>query len=633
MSELIKHECGVALIRLKKPLSYFKKTYGTHFFGLNKMHILMQKMHNRGQDGAGIAAIKLNTKVGTKYIHRRRSDDNKAIESIYKHIDRKFQELNEKYDNFSNDSKRIKKKMPFAGELLMGHLRYGTHGKSGIEFCHPVKRSSNWKARNLLMAGNFNLTNVPELIRVLKEIGQHPMQQSDTVTILEKFGHYLDTEVSKLYKKYKSKSVFGEKLTDKVEANIDFLKIIKKATKDFDGGYVMAGATGSGQSFVIRDPSGIRPAWYYANEDFIVIASERVAIQTAFNLKSSEVVELPPANAIIINKNGNHSLYEYTKPLEKKSCSFERIYFSRGNDRDIYKERLALGSSLTERVLTAIDRKVSKTVFTFIPNTAEVSFYGLLKGVDGVLNAYKKQEIREGNGSLSEEQIEKILSLQTRADKILIKDQKMRTFITNDNDRDDLVSHVYDITYGTIERNVDTLVAIDDSIVRGTTLKKSILSILGRLEPKKIVVVSSAPQIRYPDCYGIDMAKLADFIAFKAMKELLMETGQWQLWHDTYIACKNELLKPAKEMKNCVKTLYDTFTEEEISNKIAELITPKGFKPKLEVIYQSVEGLHNACPNHKGDWYFTGNYPTAGGNRVVNQSFVFAYENKNQRAY
>lgn len=632
MSELIKHECGVALIRLKKPLSHFKNNYGTHFFGLNKMHILMQKMHNRGQDGAGIATVKLNTKVGKKYIHRRRSDEQKPISALYKHINKKFEEFSQKNKSGVNDSKRIKKNMPFAGELILGHLRYGTHGKSGIDFCHPVKRSSNWKARNLLMAGNFNLTNVPDLISVLKEVGQHPMQQSDTVTVLEKFGHYLDMQVIKLYRKYK-KELSGIKLSEKVEKEIDFLKIIKKASADFDGGYVMAGITGSGHSFVIRDPAGIRPAWYYDCEDFTVVASERVAIQTAFNLKSGEVQELPPAHAILIDQNGSFELKKYTKSKEQLSCSFERIYFSRGNDRDIYQERLALGRSLTDRVLSSIDRKVSETVFTFIPNTAEVSFYGLMKGVDSVLNAYKKQEIKKRGGEMNGAQIEKLLSLQTRADKILIKDQKMRTFITNDNDRDDLVSHVYDITYGVVNRGKDTLVAIDDSIVRGTTLKKSILSILGRLEPKKIVIVSSAPQIRYPDCYGIDMAKLADFIAFRAMKELLMEQGKWQVWHDTYIACKEELKKPKSKMKNCVKQLYDGFTEEEISVKIAELVTPKDFKPEVEVIYQSVEGLHKACPNHKGDWYFTGNYPTSGGNRVVNMSFIYAYENRDERAY
>lgn len=656
MSELIKHECGIALIRLKKDLSFYHEKHGSALYGLNRMQVLMQKMHNRGQDGAGLAAVKLDMKPGKKYIYRRRSAATRPIQDLFNHVNKKFTDYEKKtkaslradYNAKKKpinhkmmakviaDPTKIKKKMPFAGEVLMGHLRYGTHGKGGVEFCHPVKRASNWKARTLLMAGNFNLTNVDELFEILLSIGQHPIEKSDTVTVLEKFGHYIDANVQGLFNDFKDNNLYsGQTMSRKIENELDLPKIITNAASDFDGGYVMGGIIGHGDAFVLRDPNGIRPAWYYDNEDITVVASERVAIQTAFNLKSDQVKELQPANAIVIKKNGEVNIFEYTKPSERKSCSFERIYFSRGNDRDIYNERLQLGSSLTNNVLTEINNDINNAVFTFIPNTAEVSFYGLMKGVDTHLNHHKRDQIRKkGCTTMSESELDNLLAIQPRVEKILIKDQKMRTFITNDNDRDDLVGHVYDITYGKINRGIDTLVAIDDSIVRGTTLQKSILAILGRLEPKKIVIVSSAPQIRYPDCYGIDMAKLKDFIAFRAMRELLIERGKWNLWNDVYQACKQELKKPNKsDMINQVQQLYNQFTYQEVSDKIAELITPKDFKPEVKVIYQTVKGLHKACPNHLGDWYFTGNYPTPGGNRVVNLSFVYAYEGINQRAY
>lgn len=632
MSDFIKHECGIAVVRLLKPLDYYHQKYGTAMYGLNKLYLLMQKQHNRGQDGAGVATIKLDPEPGTRFVSRYRSTDSQPIKDIFQRI---FNRINEVPKDKFNDIPYLKANVPVAGELLLGHLRYGTHGKNGIETCHPVFRQSNWIMRNLLLAGNFNLTNVSELFGHLYDLGQHPKEQSDTVTILEKIGHFLDDEVQRMFHFYNTdySDDEGQKLTQKISEELDIQRILTRATRKFDGGFALAGLIGNGDAFVMRDQSGIRPAFYYKDEEVVVVASERPAIQTAFDVHISTIKEIDPGHAVIIKKDGQVSEVPVMQPAPRNACSFERIYFSRGNDKDIYNERKKLGEQLADRILKCVDYDFQNTVFSFIPNTAEIAFYGLVEGLEQRLNDIKKEKILAMGDNIKPKKLEKILSLHPRVEKIAVKDIKLRTFITEDSSRDDLVSHVYDVTYGIVRNHIDTLVLLDDSIVRGTTLKQSILKIVARLKPKKIVIVSSAPQICFPDCYGIDMSKVKDFVAFRAMIALIKEHNKEHLLTEVYERCKASMDLPIEEVKNEVQLLFEQFTQEEISKKIAKIITPKGVKQEVEVIYQSVEGLHQACPYHKGDWYFTGNYPTPGGNRVANKSFVFYMENKDIRAY
>ena len=628
MSDSIKHECGVALLRLLKPLDFYVKKYGTAFYGLNKMYLLMEKQHNRGQDGVGLANIKFDVQAGRRYISRKRSISPNPIQDIYKQINSKFNEIP---SNKLKDADFLKNNFPFTGELFLGHLRYGTYGSNNIEQCHPFLRQNNWKTRNLVLAGNFNMTNVDELFQQLVDLGQHPKQKADTVTILEKIGHFLDDANDKIYYKYKDK--FSKKqITEKIERELDLQDILKQSAKYWDGGYVMCGMLGHGDAFALRDPNGIRPAYYYNDDEIVVIASERPVIQTTFNVALSEIKEIQRGKAIIIKKDGTCSEQLIKPQLTKKSCSFERIYFSRGNDASIYKERLELGRRIFPKVLESINKDMKNTVFSYIPNTAEVSFYGLLKGCQNYLNNVKIKKIKALGENPCHDEILKIMDISTRAEKIAIKDAKLRTFITSDENRDDLVAHIYDITYGTVKRT-DNLVMIDDSIVRGTTLKKSIIKILDRLEPKKIIIVSSAPQIRYPDCYGIDMAKMGDFIAFQAAIELLKEKQKENIIDDVYRKCKSQENQPKEKMLNYVKEIYEPFSVIEISKKISELLTPEKTTAEVEILYQSITNLHESCPNHLGDWYFTGNYPTPGGNKVVCKAFINFVEGKNQRAY
>lgn len=631
MSEQIKHECGIALIRLLKPYQYYIDKYGTHMYGLNKLYLLMEKQHNRGQDGAGVATIKFDVPPGTRYISRYRSTAPTAIKDIFGKINDKFVEANKKYPDKISDAKWVKKHVAFSGELLLGHLRYGTYGANSVENCHPFLRQNNWITRNLVVAGNFNLTNVDELFDQLIELGQHPKEKADTVTVMEKIGHFLDREVDHLFGNYKSKGHSNEQITDLIASNLNIQKILSDAGKKWDGGYTMAGMFGHGDAFVLRDPNGIRPAYWYADEEVVVVTSERPQIQTAFNVPIEKIHELTPGCALIIKKNGEYEEKQVRTPKEKKSCSFERIYFSRGNDKDIYEERKSLGNQLTTAVLNAVDYDMKNTVFSFIPNTAEVAFHGLVNGLHTYLNDVKKEKIlalKKIDGSTLAE----ILNMEPRIEKIALKDAKLRTFISSDSSRDEMVSHIYDTTYGVIQ-TTDNLVMIDDSIVRGTTLKQSILKILDRLHPKKIIIVSSAPQIRYPDCYGIDMAKLGDFVAFQAAVELLKEQKKEYMLTEIYEKAKTQDLLPAEQVINVVKGIYKPFTAEQISLKISKLLTPVGINAEVEIIYQTIEGLHNACPGHKGDWYFTGDYPTPGGNKVVNRAFIYYMEGKNFRAY
>ena len=633
MSDAIKHECGIALLRLKQPLTYYLEKYGTAFYGLNKLHLLLEKQHNRGQDGAGVANIKFDMQPGERYISRYRSIDSKPIQDIFNHINRRFEEIEEENPALLKDVDYLKKNAGFTGELFLGHLRYGTFGRNSIESCHPFLRQNNWLTRNLVVAGNFNLTNVDELFDVLLEIGQHPKEKSDTVTVLEKIGHFLDVENEELYALFNSGNLNNHEIYAKIANEINIERILKRASEDWDGGYAMAGLFGHGDAFVLRDPSGIRPAFWYEDDEICVVASERPVIQTAFNLKVEEIHELKPGHALIIKKDGHVNECLINEPREEQQCSFERIYFSRGNDAGIYEERKALGNQIVPQVLQAVNYDFDHSVFSFIPNTAEVSFYGLIKGLEDQLNKEKFDAIQAKGKDITQEELEKILFRRARIEKIAIKDAKLRTFITQDDSRDDLVAHVYDITYGSVRRGVDNLVVIDDSIVRGTTLKQSIFRILDRLGPKKIVVVSSAPQIRYPDCYGIDMAKMGDFIAFEAAISLLNEQGKSHVIQEVYDACKAQMNSPKEEMVNCVKHIYEPFSNDEISARIAQLLTPSTMKAEVEIIYQTVENLHVACPNHTGDWYFTGNYPTPGGNKVVNKAFMNWVEGNNQRAY
>ena len=631
MSDSIKHECGVAMLRLLKPLAYYQEKYGSSLYGLNKMYLLMEKQHNRGQDGVGLANIKLNVDPGKRYISRRRSIATNPIQDVFKQVNKRFVELEANDPEKLKDPKWMKENMPFTGELFLGHLRYGTFGGNTIEQCHPFLRQSNWKTRNLVLAGNFNMTNVDELFQQLVDLGQHPKKKADTVTILEKIGHFLDESNDDIY--YKHKDKFSKKeITKVIEDELDVQDILTQSAKYWDGGYVMCGLMGHGDAFALRDPNAIRPAYYYRDDEIVVVASERSVIQTSFDVSVEDVKEIKRGHALIIKKNGNVEEKQVREPLERKSCSFERIYFSRGNDAGIYKERLELGRRIFPKVLESIDNDVKNTVFSYIPNTAEVSYFGLLKGCHAYLNKVKTKKIQELGNSPCHGEIAKIMEISPRAEKIAIKDAKLRTFIASDDSRDDLVAHVYDITYGTV-KPTDNLVMIDDSIVRGTTLKQSIIRILDRLCPKKIIIVSSAPQIRYPDCYGIDMAKMGDFIAFNAAVQLLKDTNQEHILTTVYDKCKAQVQLSKEEMVNYVQEIYIPFTAEEISIKIGELLTPKGTKAKVEIIYQSISDLHASCPEHKGDWYFTGKYPTPGGVKVVNKAFMNYMEGNNARAY
>ncbi len=633
MSDAIQHECGIALIRLKKPLQFYLDKYGSSFYALKKLHLLMEKQQNRGQDGAGVANIKFDMEPGERYISRQRSIDSKPIQDIFDQINSRFKQIEEENPALLKDVDYLKKNAGFTGELFLGHLRYGTFGRNSIESCHPFLRQNNWMSRNLVVAGNFNLTNVDELFDALVEIGQHPKEKSDTVTVLEKIGHFLDVENDQLLDELKEDGLSNLEKYKLVSERINIEKILKKASENWDGGYAMAGLFGHGDAFVLRDPSGIRPAYWYEDDEVCVVASERPVIQTAFNLKAEKIKELTPGHALIIKKNGTVTETLINQPIENKACSFERVYFSRGNDIGIYEERKQLGNNVVSQVLKAIDYDLDNSVFSFIPNTAEVSFYGLIKGLEDHLNDKKYTSILALGANPSAEKLKEIVYQRARIEKIIIKDAKLRTFITQDDSRDDLVAHVYDITYGSVVEGKDNLVVIDDSIVRGTTLKQSILRILDRLGPKRIIVVSSAPQIRYPDCYGIDMAKMGDFIAFEAAIQLLKDNGKEQLIQDVYLKCKDQINLPKEQIVNYVKEIYNPFTAEQISAKISELLTPPSINAKVEIIYQTIENLHDACPDNLGDWYFTGDYPTPGGNKVVNKAFMNWVEGKNERAY
>ena len=635
MSDAIKHECGIALLRLKKPLSFYLEKYGTSLYGLNKMYLLMEKQHNRGQDGAGLANIKFDVSPGTRYISRFRSVKSQPIKNIFQHVNQRFENLYASDPEKLKDVEYLKANEAFTGELYLGHLRYGTFGKNSKENCHPFLRQNNWMTRNLVVAGNFNLTNVDELFDLLVNIGQHPKEVSDTITVIEKIGHFLDQENNRLFKEYNEKGHSNKEISSLIAKNMDIPSILKNASMDWDGGYTMAGLIGHGDAFVLRDPNGIRPAFWYEDDEVLVVTSERPVIQTAFNVKWENVNELKPGHALIVKKDYDLKEVEINTPSNIQKCSFERIYFSRGTDKDIYKERLMLGSLVTPQVLEAVNFDLKRTVFSFIPNTAEMSYYGMIKATENYLSGVKKKKIQELDQSDShfQEKLDDILSIRTRGEKIMVKDAKLRTFITQDDSRDEMVAHVYDITYGSIKRNEDSLVVIDDSIVRGTTLRKSVIRILDRLEPKKIVVVSSAPQIRYPDCYGIDMAKLGDFIAFQAAVELLKDQDKSSIIDEVYQLCKTAEIEGKLKEENFVKRIYESFSYEEVSNKIAYLLTNENINAEVEIIFQTVSNLHKACPNHTGDWYFTGNYPTPGGNKVVNKSFINYVEGVNKRAY
>jgi amidophosphoribosyltransferase len=633
MSDSIKHECGIAFIRLLKPLSFYQEKYGTALYGLNKLYLLMEKQHNRGQDGAGIATIKLDMKPGHRYISRYRSMAQNAVADIFGYVQNKFVGIQNETPELMQDAAWLKANVSFIGEVLLGHLRYGTHGQNSIENCHPFLRQNNWMTRNLVIAGNFNMTNVDELLEQLYELGQHPKEQADTVTVLEKIGHFLDDENQSLFDEYKKEGLDNVEITHKISDNLDINKILKRSAKNWDGGYAISGIVGNGDAFVLRDPSGIRPAFYYQDDEIVVAASERPAIQTAFNIPFRDVKEIQPGHALIVKKNGTVTQEIFREPAEKRACSFERIYFSRGSDAEIYKERKHLGALLCKQILDAVSSDLKNTVFSFIPNTAEVSFYGMVEGLHSYIRQVQKDTLLHRKDTLTDEQLDELLSMNPRVEKLAIKDVKLRTFITQDADRQDMVAHVYDTTYGVIKNDTDTLVAVDDSIVRGTTLKQSIIKIIDRLHPKKIIIVSSAPQIRYPDCYGIDMSKMGQFVAFEAAIQLLKARGMENVIEEVYQKCKASLLLPKEEIVNHVKDIYRPFTQEEISAQITKIITPENIKAEVKVIYQTLDNLHIACPNHSGDWYFSGNYPTPGGNKVVNKAFVNWKEGNNQRAY
>ena len=632
MSDALKHECGIAMVRLLKPLQYYKDKYGTAFYGINKMYLLMEKQHNRGQDGAGFASVKFNVKPGTRYISRVRSNQAQPIQDIFAQINERLNDVLESNPDKKEDVAWQEENMPYVGNLFLGHVRYGTFGRNSIESVHPFLRQSNWKHQNLIVAGNFNMTNSKQLLEELVELGQHPKEFTDTVTVMEKIGHFLEEEVSSLYLQAKAKGFNKREASPFIEEKIDLQSVLQKSSKNWDGGYAMAGLLGHGDAFVLRDPSGIRPTYYYQDDEVVVVASERPVIQTVFNVEIDTIKELDRGHALIIKKDGTTSVQSILEQKPKKSCSFERIYFSRGSDASIYVERKNLGKLVFPQVLKSIKNDISNSVFSFIPNTAETSFYGMTEAAEDVLNQQKTAKILAGGGKLSAERVTEILSERPRFEKIAIKDAKLRTFIADDNSRDDLVAHVYDVTYGVV-KPTDNLVIIDDSIVRGTTLKKSIIKILDRLKPKKIVVVSSAPQIRYPDCYGIDMAKIGEFIAFRAALELLKDTNQYHIVDEVYQKSIAQRTKPDREIVNFVKEIYEPFTDEDISVQTAKMLKTADIDAEIEVIYQSVENLHKACPEHLGDWYFTGDYPTDGGHRVVNEAFINFYEGSDKRAY
>jgi amidophosphoribosyltransferase len=633
MSDQLHHECGLALLRLLKPLSYYQKKYGSPYYALNKLYLLMEKQHNRGQDGAGLANIKLDMEPGTRYISRHRSNDRQAIQDIFSRIHGRFAEAQRTNPDKVNDVYWLKKNMPFSGELWLGHLRYGTYGGNSIEQCHPFLRQNNWMTRNLVVAGNFNMTNMEELFQDLIRLGMHPKEKADTVTVMENLGHFLDEENEILYNKFKELGNSKSEISPLIAEHLDIAHLLKRASKKWDGGYAIAGLLGHGDAFVLRDPAGIRPAYYYKDDEIVVVTSERPAMQTAFNVPLEEIREIKPGHALIIKKNGKVTESMIKEPTQRLSCSFERIYFSRGSDADIYKERKELGRLLCQSTLNAVDHDLRNTVFSFIPNTAEVAFIGMMHGMEDYLKDVKKRKIKQLGANATDDKLNEILSIRPRQEKIALKDAKLRTFITNDNARDELVSHVYDVTYGTVRKGVDNLVVLDDSIVRGTTLKNSIIKMLDRLGPKKIVVVSSAPQIRYPDCYGIDMARIGDLVAFRAAIELLEENNLEHIIDETYERCKEQLELGVNEMKNFVRMIYQPFSAEQISAKIAQLVKPEDCKAELEIIFQKIEDLHAACPNHRGDWYFSGNYPTPGGNKVVSRAFINYIEGINERAY
>jgi amidophosphoribosyltransferase len=630
MSDAIKHECGIALIRLRKPLEYYIEKYGTPLYAVNRLYVLMEKQTNRGQDGAGIANVKIEVPPGSRYISRYRSVENRPVVDIFKKINEKYLEVQKESPEKLKDSAWLQKNIAFSGEVWLGHLRYGTHGRNEIENCHPMLRQSNWRSRNLVCAGNFNMTNADELFRKLVQLGQHPKDQGDTITVLEKIGHFLDEENQRVFERFKG-IYENPALSDIIEDNMDMQRVLHRSCRDFDGGYAMAGVTGFGAAFVVRDPAGIRPAYYWYDDEVIVVASERVAIKAAFGAKYDQIVEITPGSALIIDKYGEFGEFNILPKVERKSCSFERIYFSRGSDPSIYQERKALGRLLIPQILKEINYDLENTVFSYIPNTAEAAFYGMVEGIENHLADWRKERIK--SGKLSDEELDKILNFKPRFEKLVSKDVKLRTFITNDEDRSEMVSHVYEMTHGVIRKKIDTLVIIDDSIVRGTTLEKSILRLLDRLGPKKIVIVSSAPQIRYPDCYGIDMSKVKEFVAFRAMLALLKERGieykKEEVYREAIIRQQNGTL----HHENLVKALFDPFSDEDISNKIAQIISPENIDAEVSVVYQAVENLHKACPDHIGDWYFTGNYPTPGGNKVVNKAFINFMEGKLIRAY
>ena len=632
MSDAIKHECGIALVRLKKPLQFYKDKYGSAFYGINKMYLLMEKQHNRGQDGAGFASVKFNISPGTRYISRVRSNKSQPIQDIFAQINERLNGVLEKNQDKLDDVAWQEENLPYVGNLFLGHVRYGTFGKNSIESVHPFLRQSNWKHQNLIVAGNFNMTNSKQLLEELVELGQHPKEFTDTVTVLEKIGHFLEEEVSQLYLEAKEKGFTKKDASPYIEENLDLQNVLKRSSKNWDGGYAMAGLVGHGDAFVLRDPNGIRPTYFFEDDEVVVVASERPVIQTVFNVAIEDVQELERGHALIIKKSGVTSIKKVLEPREKKSCSFERIYFSRGSDASIYQERKNLGKFVFPQILKSIENDISNSVFSFIPNTAETSFYGMTEAAEDILNEQKTAKILSGGKSLSAQRVTEILSERPRFEKIAIKDAKLRTFIADDSSRDDLVAHVYDVTYGVV-KPTDNLVIIDDSIVRGTTLKKSIIKILDRLSPKKIVVVSSAPQIRYPDCYGIDMARIEDFIAFKAALELLKETNQYHIVDTVYKKAIDQREKVDAEIINYVKEIYIPFTTEQVSEKIAQMLKTNDINAEVEVIYQSVDNLHKACPDNLGDWYFTGDYPTPGGNRVVNQAFINFYEGSDERSY
>jgi amidophosphoribosyltransferase len=630
MSDNIKHECGIALVRLLKPIQYYKDKYGSSFYGINKMYLLMEKQHNRGQDGAGFASIKFDVKPGTRYISRVRSNEQQPIQDVFAKINERLNSVIQANPEKASDVQWQIENMPYIGNLFLGHVRYGTFGKNSIESVHPFLRQNNWKHKNLIVAGNFNMTNSGELLEELIELGMHPKENTDTVTILEKIGHFLDDEVLNLYYNFKQKGISKKEASPLIAKELNIQKILKRASKNWDGGYAMAGLIGHGDAFVLRDPAGIRPAFYYQDDEVVVVASERPVIQTVFNVNIDDVKEIERAHALIIKKDGTVKTEQVMDQLPDKSCSFERIYFSRGSDASIYEERKNLGKFIFPKVLDNISHDISNTVFSYIPNTAETSFFGMIEAAEDYLNKYKLETILKGKRSISAKKLTEVLSERPRIEKIAVKDAKLRTFIADDNSRDDLVAHVYDVTYGVV-KSTDNLVIIDDSIVRGTTLKKSIIKILDRLGPKKIVVVSSAPQIRYPDCYGIDMARLEEFIAFRAALELLKDTDQYQIIDEIYKECKANMKNDTPE--NYVKAMYTPFTADQISDKIAQMLKTEEITSEVKIIFQSIDNLHKACPNNLGDWYFTGNYPTNGGMKVVNKAFINFYEGIKERAY